>query len=250
MKTAQSLFWLLFSSLSLCCHAATLIVPGEQPALTIPANEAILIDFYQPSSFPSYIQIVSQGVTNSVPHFSPTPEQPLVLAGPLTIVFPPNSSTPEGQTTGPNVVNYRPLGKAGISTLVLRAGATNTIEVSSNKTIHFFPTALIPQFYALFEKGTNCAFINASTDVFGALSNSEFTGPIKISLLTEIEDALVSYQLVEDFSMLPDFGAVQVPAGNSVFTIEKSLNLTNWQPVFLHQRTADEKSFYRFKVSR
>ncbi len=81
------------------------------------------------------------------------------------------------------------------------------------------------------------------------MATSEYDGPLEIRL-RENNPVVVSYYFAEDFVTMPDASLLRGPTGSFEVGVQKSFDLTNWYPVIIYRTAADEKAFYRLKLSR
>ena len=117
------------------------------------------------------------------------------------------------------------------------------IDVPGGKSIKFFRAL-----HSIEDTFAPCEFERGGVKIPGAIwDNAEYDGPLKIELTAPVA---VSYFFTEDFLALPDVSLLQGPTGGFEVSVQKSLDLTNWFPVVIHRTEADQKAFYRLKLSR
>jgi hypothetical protein len=240
---------ILATCLALKAGAQTLVIPpGQQRSLTIPPGKACEMTYLgmtylgmNPGSEAPF-SIVSSGVSNGVADI----EGKVVIAGPVALYF---------HTNYHFAVSYRFFPVGSIETMMIPEQRTNTISLPAGKSFHVLSlseeaTASIK--FGLSD-GTNSWQIDGSLPLYEGV---EFVGPATLSFAWSpvfnrgATAAFLTYYLTEEYSTVPAFGAVQSPTGGYGFNIEKSFNLTNWFPVYLHSTSDDQKAFYRFRIDK
>jgi hypothetical protein len=61
---------------------------------------------------------------------------------------------------------------------------------------------------------------------------------------------LINYYFTDEFTNLAENNYVKIKPGHNMFFVEKSINLTNWFPVFLHNASQDAYTFYRMGIKK
>jgi len=61
---------------------------------------------------------------------------------------------------------------------------------------------------------------------------------------------IVNYYIIDEFLSTPANGYVETSPGSLTLAVEKSINLTNWFPVFINSTGDDQYAFYRLKLTR
>ena len=82
---------------------------------------------------------------------------------------------------------------------------------------------------------------------------AEFTGPGTLFLNSGLffpYAKFISYFIAEDGMTLPGQRAIAGPSGSFAVSVEKSVDLNSWSPVWM-QNTADPvKAYYRLQIQR
>ena len=235
----------LAASLALKVKAENLMIPrGQQRSLTIPEGKACEMTYFNvegPLLYP-HLTVLLGGATNQVYWFQAGSKK--VFAGPLTLLF---------NTNYQFFVSYRLFPLSTIHTMIVPLGQTNTISIPAGRNFHALGSSALTHLAGVSD-GTNSLYVSPGQTIDG----DEMSGPVTLSFqsYTNVTSypvataGVLTYYLTEEFATLPAFGAVQSPTGGYGFNIEKSLNLTNWFPVYLHSTSDDQKAFYRFRIDK
>jgi len=134
---------------------------------------------------------------------------------------------------------------------ILSQGIANDplgIPLASNQTMHVFG-APAP---------VNASFVRQSSEGGGALSfvlapNSpaEFTGPGTLFLNSGVffpNAKFISYFIDQDGYALPGQQAVAGPTGSFAISLDKSVDLNTWSPVWMQTASDSAKAFYRLRI--
>lgn len=60
----------------------------------------------------------------------------------------------------------------------------------------------------------------------------------------------ISYFIAEDGFTLPGAQAIAGPTGSFALTVDKSLDLNNWSPIWMENTSSPAKAFYRLRIQR
>jgi hypothetical protein len=226
-------------------NADTLLLPtGQGGQINVNTNEVAIISSYRqsPGPAPYYTEVVQAGTTNTL-YLGSAGETSLAgFTGPIQLNF---------QSPAAHFVQYRQLSASVFQSLVLRYGVTNTISIPDGKTLRFF--SLVPP------PGHEMSLaIDArqSTNIYQNLvlfPGMELSGPLDLTFRVKFPDpgaAVYTYYITEAFLTLPGPRLLQGPTGGFQISVEKSADLSNWFPVILQSTTADQKAFFRLKLSQ
>lgn len=242
--------------LTVNCFAETVIVPlGTNGSVVLQESESAIFV----GGIPYFKHIVKDGITNilSEPNYqiSVSSTEPLVISGPIEMVF------------DPCIFTYRKITNSPFRTIVHRYGQTNSIVVDTNETVKFF--ASLPA------TSVNGLIISIGSIVatFDVTYGMEFDGDLQF-VFTNLESPpncdqtlppncypktnsfgieyvdLINYYIVDEFIATPSNGYVSASPGDLILAVEKSTNLEDWSTSFIHITGHDQYAFYRLKLSR
>jgi len=149
------------------------------------------------------------------------------------------------------LISYKVFTNSLVSSLVIKPGVTNTINVPAGKTLKFFALSL-DGYAALI---ANATLIKPSSTIAGFYinGNEEFDGPLSIGFTFIGAGAppyVISYYLTDQAVILPAQGAVQAPTGDFELQIQKSTDLAHWFPsVVVFPKPNLERGFYRLRFA-
>lgn len=230
-------------------RAETLVTTnGEVFRLNISTGQVAMVSHYFSSDVGSdYPFIIAKGETNLFPLYVNygTRQLQVALAGPMEIIR---------TNVGSRAISYQLFTGNSISSEIITATATNTINVPSGKTIKFFQP--FPAYGS--EISINIAIqkngrVASGLPIYGG---EEFEGPLSINIYFKFPQfdsgkaAVYSYYFTEHAVVVPEPPLILGPTGNFQVGVDKSLDLTNWNPVILHNTANDQKAFYRLRISR
>ncbi len=124
------------------------------------------------------------------------------------------------------------------------------IPIASNATMHLFG---VPA-------PVNASFVRQSGAGGGALSfvlqpnqPAEFTGPGTLFLNSGVLPPLakfITYFIAQAGSSLPGQQAITGPTGSYAITVDQSVDLNTWSPIWMGTTSSPAAAFYRFRIQR
>jgi len=221
-------------------EAETFIGPTTSTnRLQIPTNSAIIITATF-GDFTNSTQIrIGGGIAFTQSYFAPL-ENGAVYAvpGPAELIF-----------SNAMLFTFYRLTNSGI----LFQGIGNDpigIAIPSNSTMRLFG---VPA-------SVNATFERQGRDGGGGLSftlqpnqPAEFTGPGTLFLNSGVlppSGKFISYFMAENGSILPGEQGIAGPTGSFAITVDKSVDLNTWSPIWMQNPYAPSRAFYRLRVQR
>jgi hypothetical protein len=187
------------------------------------------------NAFEGFNGIILIGGTNYPIYLSNELDFPVAFAGPMELIV-----------TNQGIVSYQLLQGSTIKSILVRSNSTPSIAVAAGKSVRFFRPSSGRLSLAI-TKGSKTAIGELMT------GKEEFTGPVTLRPFDQYPSSSVSvvtYYDTEGFLVLPEQGLLRGPTGAFEISVEKSVDLTNWTPVMVQTTAADQKAFYRLKLSR
>jgi hypothetical protein len=234
--SAIALFIALAASLA---DGETFIGPTTSTnRLLVPTNSAIIITATF-GDFTNSTQVQLDGGYSSTQSFAPLGNGTVyALAGPAELIF----------SNAVLFTFYRLTNSAIVSQGI--ANDPIGIPIASNNTMHVFA---VPA-------PVNASFVRLSSDGGGALSfvlapNSpaEFTGPGTLFLNSGVlppNARFISYFIDQGGYALPGQQAIAGPTGNFAISLDKSVDLNTWSPIWMGTASDPAKAFYRLRIQR
>jgi hypothetical protein len=230
--------------------AETLILQAgytETNSITIATNEAVVIDYLDAQEGRAIYR--GGSVTNTV-----WIRNGSAFAGPCEVTF---------ESPGNAIVTFHRIHSPAVKTVVLAANETNTVTVSSNQILKFFPCFSTPGggVMAKISRGAMTTTLAVSEGTQPFEFGAELNGPLTVELIgsSYLSDEpplpdyrnFFTYYLNEDFLQVTANGYLQGPPGSYEVLVEKSNNLTNWSPVMVQATaTAETRAFYRLRIQK
>ncbi len=124
------------------------------------------------------------------------------------------------------------------------------IPIASNTTMHVFG-APAP---------VSASFVRQSSDGGGALSfvlepnrPAEFTGPGTLFLSSGVffpYAKFISYFIDQEAYTVPGRQAIAGPTGSFAISLDKSVDLNTWSPIWMQTASDPARAFYRLRIQR
>ena len=246
MKTKISM-WMLLSFLTAMLVRGEVLVStnGEVFRLNVATGQVVAISYYMDGAGPaSPWLLIANGMTNELPFYLDQKDQPkAVLPGPFELI----------KTNGGNrVISYQVLSGLPIFSEVVTSHSTNVLDVPSGKTIKFMPP--IPRAGI---QATRVSLQQGAKIVEAYIAGGEeFTGPLKFKFsffdpqtnTNRVE--MYPYLFTENAVALPELKLLQGPSGNFQIGVDRSVDLTNWVPVIIHNTSDEQQAFYRLRLTK
>lgn len=203
--------------------------------LLVATNSAILITTMA-GDYTNSTEIVFQGYPIGQSSFAPLASGSVyALAGPSELIC-----------SNAALVTFFRITNSAIRTQTI-ANDPIGITIASNQTMRLFSVAAPVNASLSRLEGGFVGFTLEPNQPF------EFTGPGILNLSSGVlppNVKWISYFIAEDGFAIPNQRYVAGPSGSFAIGVEKSYDLSTWQPVLLDTATEPTRAFYRLRIQR